>query len=337
MIEKTRGLMQLSLMLLTIFSQMTGAASQPQSSFAAPPQPSFAAQPQTLKQRLQERLLKNPPVNGSTSNSLIFDLPLSYNKRVSYWIAQYQTAGKTWFRHWLEKSSRDLPVIQHELHDQGLPQDLAFMVMIESGFEPNAKSAASAVGPWQFIESTGARYGLRISYWLDERRDLKKATHAAIHYMKDLYKEFGSWYLVAASYNMGETNLRRQIAKNNTKDFWALAQIGALPAETTDYVPKILAAMMIAKSPGLYGFDELNSIHPLESEIVHVPGGSSLQALADHLGVTEQCLKDLNAELVLGVIPADVEKHPVRVPRGAVRMVAEYVAQIRRSDVPFRQ
>ncbi len=276
----------------------------------------------SLRQRLQSKVQQAPSSQGS---SLLFDLPITYNKRVSYWVGYYQTKGKNWFADWLERANRFMPLIQKDLKANNLPQDLAYMVMIESGFEPNAISHADAVGPWQFIQPTGERYGLKANWWLDERRDLRKSTLAAAGYIRDLYKEFGSWYLVAASYNMGETGLRRQINRHKTKDFWELSRRGALPQETMDYVPKILAAMMIAKAPTLYGFKDYAKLDPLEYEICSAPGGTDLNELADHLGVTHKSLKDLNAEIVLGYIPRQVAKHMIRVPKGSVPLVAEYI------------
>ncbi len=259
------------------------------------------------------------------TDDLIFDLPVTYNKKVSRWISYYQTSGNKWFRSWLQRSYKYMPFIQGELKNSGLPIDLAYMVMIESGFSPNATSSADAAGPWQFIKPTGARYGLEHNWWLDERRDLKKSTHAAIKYLKDLYDEFGSWYLVAASYNMGENGLRRQIKKYGTRDYWMLIKLSALPVETQEYVPKILAAMLISKAPNLYGFRDLEKMDPLEYEVVLVPGGTDLEVLADFLGVTRKALKDLNAELFLGYIPREVGKHYIRVPKGASRLVYDYV------------
>jgi membrane-bound lytic murein transglycosylase D len=218
-----------------------------------------------------------------------------------------------------------MPYIQKDLADSNLPQDLAYMVMIESGFESNIKSTANAVGPWQFIEPTGRRYGLRTNSWLDERRDLRKSTLAAVKYLKDLNNEFGSWYLVAASYNMGEGGLRRQIQKHQTHDFWTLSRLGALPAETMDYVPKILAAMMIAKSPGVYGFTQITKLDPVEYDIISVPGNTDLGDLADHLGITRKALRDLNSELILGYVPKGIDKHSIRVPRGAITLVSEFI------------
>jgi len=278
--------------------------------------------PQSLKEKLKALTVRSTHVQ---SDNLIFDLPVTYNKKVSNWIAYYQGRGNKWFREWLQRSYKYMPLIQSELRKNGLPADLAYMVMIESGFSPNATSTADAVGPWQFITPTGARYGLSHTWWLDERRDLKKSTGAAIHYLKDLYAEFGSWYLVAASYNMGENGLRRQIQRYGTKDYWTLIKLKALPAETQEYVPKILAAMLISKAPNLYGFRDIEKMDPLEYEVVLVPGGTDLDKIADHLGITRKSLKDLNAELYLGYIPRQVEKHYIRVPKGASQMVSAFV------------
>ncbi len=278
----------------------------------------------SLQQKLQQRMEEVP---GKPQSTLFFDLPLTYNSRVSHWINHFQNNGRNWFRSWIEKSTIYMPFIQNELRQAGLPQDLAFMVMIESGFEPNAVSHASAVGPWQFIRPTGERYGLRVKWWLDERRDLMKATRAAIRYIKDLHAEFGSWYLVAASYNMGENGLRRQIQRHKTRDFWELSRRNALPQETMDYVPKILAVMMITKSPSLYGFRNLTKMNPLRYEVVVAKGGTDLDELADAIGVTRKSLRDLNAELLTASIPASVSTHPIRVPVGATPLVAKFFSQ----------
>lgn len=286
--------------------------------------PPSALEAKSLKEKLKSLSAQS---TRAPSSNLIFDLPVTYNKKVSKWVAYYQNRGNKWFREWLQRSYKYMPFIQAELKQAGLPTDLAYMVMIESGFSPNAVSVAAAVGPWQFIEPTGVRYGLNKNWWLDERRDLKKSTLAAIRYLKDLYAEFGSWYLVAASYNMGENGLRRQIKKHGTKDYWTLIKLKALPEETQEYVPKILAAMLISKAPNLYGFRDLERMNPLEYEVVLVPGGTDLESIADHLGVTRKSLKDLNAELFLGYIPRQVEKHYIRVPKGAGSIVSSYVHQ----------
>jgi len=280
----------------------------------------------TLKEKLKALTAKSMHVQ---SDNLIFDLPVTYNKKVSKWVAYYQGRGNKWFREWLQRSYKYMPFIQNELKKANLPTDLAYMVMIESGFAPNAISTADAVGPWQFIEPTGNRYGLSKTWWLDERRDLKKSTLAAIKYLKDLYSEFGSWYLVAASYNMGENGLRRQIKKYGTKDYWTLIKLSALPVETQEYVPKILAAMLISKAPNLYGFRDLEKMDPLEYEVVLVPGGTELIHFGDPFSVKRKSLKDLNACRYLGYIPRQVAKHYIRGPKGAGNIVSTFVYQQR--------
>ncbi|HEY8272396.1 MAG TPA: lytic transglycosylase domain-containing protein [Pseudobdellovibrionaceae bacterium] len=306
------------LILLGSFSLGSLAAQKPSTESITP----------SLKEKLQSLTLKNSHTVVN-NNTLIFDLPVTYNKKVSKWVHYYQSRGQKWFREWLARSSKFMPFIQTELQRANLPMDLAFMVMIESGFSASAVSEAEAVGPWQFIAPTGSRYGLQKNWWLDERRDLKKSTLAAIRYLRELHEEFGSWYLVAASYNMGEAGLRRQIKKYQTKDFWTLVQKGALPEETQEYVPKILAAMLIAKAPNLYGFRDIEKLDPLNYDIVSVPGGTDLDGVADHLGITRKSLKDLNAEILLGYIPRQIDRHFIRVPKGASAMVSAYTGKSR--------
>lgn len=316
------GLLALLVAVSTIsfFGSRSGAATPPsQKSVSAE---RFSTHGISLKEKLRALALSN---THSSSNALIFDLPVTYNRQVSKWIDYYQTKGQRWFREWLERSSAYMPFIQKELNRANLPMDLAFMVMIESGFSPYSVSPADAVGPWQFIESTGTRYGLTKSWWLDERKDFGKSTLAAIKYIKDLYEEFGSWYLVAASYNMGENGLRKQIKKHKTKDYWTLIKLKALPLETQEYVPKILAAMLISKAPNMYGFRDISRREPLDYDVIKVPGGTEIDRLADHLGVTRKAMKDLNSELILGYVPRQVGQHEIRIPKGARRLVSKYL------------
>lgn len=274
----------------------------------------------TLKQKLQ--LLEKKQTHQT--DHFIFDLPVTYNRKVGSWITYFQGKGKNFFRDWLGKSTKYMPLLQNELRKAGLPMDLAYMVMIESGFSSTAVSTASAVGPWQFIESTGRNYGLKKYWWLDERRDIKKSTLAAIKYLSDLRKEFGSWYLVAASYNMGENGLRKQIRRYGTNDYWQLVRLGALPQETQDYVPKILAALMIAKAPNLYGFRDIDPQYPLQYEVMWAPAGTDLEQLADYLSITRKAMKDMNSELLLGYIPRQVEGHHIRIPLGSMKIAKQF-------------
>ena len=263
----------------------------------------------------------------NSSAGLVFDLPITYNKHIQKWIHFFQTNGRHWFEIWLERSYKHMPNIHRQLEDAGLPKDLIYMAMIESGFSAKATSTAAAAGPWQFIPDTGKRFGLNINWWLDERRDFHKSTKAATKYLSQLYKEFGSWYLVAAAYNTGESRVRRLIKKHNTKDFWELVRKDAFVEETQNYIPKMIAAMLIAKAPKLYGFNNLDIQHPVATELFFAPGGLEIDKLADHLGLTRKSLRELNTELVQAYIPNHVRGHYIRIPKGASPLVGSFIAK----------
>jgi membrane-bound lytic murein transglycosylase D len=272
-----------------------------------------------------EQLQAGEPQQRLQDSTLpIFDIPITYNDRVQYWIRYYQTTGRTSFQKWLSRSTRYSPYIQNELGKAGLPRDIIYTAMIESGFSPGAQSTASAMGIWQFIKPTGERYGLKVNWWLDERKNFVKSTQAAIRYKKDLYGMFGSWYLVAASYNCGEQKIVNLMKKYRTRNFWEMAQLGVLPKETTDYVPKIIAATLIAKAPGLYGFRNIDYLVPYEFETAYVPGGTDLINLATYLGVSPAYLKELNPDLLLGFIPPNIEGHTIKIPKGSTKLVSQY-------------
>lgn len=185
-----------------------------------------------------------------------FDYPIMSNAAVEKWITYFTGKGRFYFSKYLERGRYFIPEIAKVLKQNNMPQDLVYLAMIESGFNNSARSHAKAVGPWQFIKGTGKRYGLTINYWLDERRDTKKATMAAIAYLRELYEEFGSWELAAAGYNAGEGKVRRAIRKYRSSDFWYIAKHRFFRHETRDYVPKIMAAAIITKNPELFGFED---------------------------------------------------------------------------------
>lgn len=299
---------------------------------AAAPVPAPAPTPVEPLKKLKSLESSGLQLSHPNETPLIFDIPVTYNSRVRNWIRYFQTEGRATFKYWLERSSRFLPVLQYELSRAGLPQDLVYVAMIESGFTPSAASHAGAMGMWQFIAPTARRYSLKIDWWIDERRDFHKATQAAIRYMRDLHQQFNSWYLVAASYNMGENGVRRLIQRHHTNNFWELAERGALPEETSDYVPKIIAAMLISKAPALYGFRDLDYQMPLSFESISAPGGTDIVNLATYLGVSEKYLKDLNPELIKGYIPPDVRAHKIRVPKGSVLAVSQFIRLQARRD-----
>jgi len=201
------------------------------------------------------------------------DLPLALNDKVEHFITLFQTKGRATFAGWLQRSTRYLPMMHEVLRREGLPEELVYLAMIESGFRLHARSIASAVGPWQFMPATGRRYSLRIDQWVDERRDPVKATVAAAMYLKDLYGMFnGDWHLATAGYNAGENKIMRAMDKYDTSDFWELSKGSYLKRETKEYVPKLLAAAIIAKDPAKYGFAEVTAMPLIESDTVIING-----------------------------------------------------------------
>ena len=291
----------------------------------------FLQKEKSDSQKLAQKILQDSKKFGRPSSPpLAFDLPVTYNSEVRHWIRFFQTKGRKNFNIWLQRAHRYFPVIKKKLIQHNMPQDLAYLAMIESGLSSLAKSHANAVGPWQFIRTTANRFGLRTQWWLDERRNLEKSTLAAISYLKILHEEFGSWYLVFASYNMGENGVRRRIKKHKTTDYWKLVRRKAIPKETQEYVPKLIATMLIAKAPGLYGFRDVRPLSPLQFDEVRIPGGTNINSLADHLGVSRKYFRYLNAELVKGFVPKKVKSHKIKIPRGARRMVSLYLSQKKR-------
>ncbi len=247
-----------------------------------------------------------------------YDIPITLNQQVENWIAIFQGKKHKTFRRWLERSRRYTPMMRAILKDYGLPEDLVYLALIESGFNCRAYSWAHASGPWQFIRGTGRRYGLKINYWIDERRDPVKATHAAAKYLSELYAEFGSWYLAAAAYNAGEAKIRRALTRYRAEDYWEISHRKRryLKRETKHYVPKMLAAAIIAKEPAKYGFTGLVYQKPLAFDQVTVDGGTSLAVAAKAAGVTKAQLVDLNPEIRRGVVPPNLAHYTLRLPKG---------------------
>lgn len=262
----------------------------------------------------------------SAPSAVTWDLPVTRNERVDEWIdfLKGRNADKTQL--WLERSGRYAPMIQGELRRRGMPEDLLYLALIESGFSPRAVSSASAVGIWQFISETGRRYGLQVSSEVDERRDPIKATSAALDYLQDLYDRFGSWYLAAAAYNSGENRVDRVLreraggARGADSLFWKIAP--HLPRETRNYVPLMLAAGHIGKEPAKYGFPEIEYQDPMAFDVAWVPGGTSLSTVAEAAGVEATQVEDLNPQLVRQRTP-NGRGWAVRIPAGTKVAFAE--------------
>ncbi len=262
-----------------------------------------------------------------------YDVPVVINKRVEYFIAYFQRPKmRKIFARWLSRSTKYLPMMRKIFKDKGLPQDLTYLAMIESGFNTSAYSKAHAVGPWQFIKSTGKNYKLKIDYWVDERRDPEKATIAAANYLSDLHDMFGSWYLAAAAYNAGEGKIGRGIKKHKTEDFWELSKYKYLKRETKNYIPKYLAAMIIAKNPNKYGFNNIKPMSEYSYETVSIKEPTDLDVIARSAGVSLKNLKKLNPELRRWYTPPETKSYKVKLPRGKTKTFLANFKQIKPSD-----
>ena len=251
-----------------------------------------------------------------------FDIPIELNDRVVAWMEYFQGPGKKHFRRYLERSGRYIPLMQEILKKNKMPADLVYIALIESGFNTQARSWANAVGPWQFISATGKRYGMRIDSYVDERRDPYRSTQAAVDYFRDLYGEFKDWYLAMAGYNAGEGRVRRAIASTGSRNFWEIAaDRKALRPETRDYVPKYIAAAIMAKMPERFGFERIDYKPSFDSdyETASVDTQTDLGVIARCAGVTEEDIFDLNPHLVRGTTPPGSRDYEIRVPRGKVR------------------
>ena len=276
---------------------------------------------QTIDQELQDLKLlgtweQGVPAEAYADDVVEYDFPVTLNRQVQYYLDFFTGKHRDNFSVWLSRSGRYLPMIQEELRAAGLPEDLAYLAMIESGFNERAYSRAKAVGVWQFIKSTGKNYGLEINTYVDERRDPIKSTQAAVAYLQNLYGEFGSWHLAVAAYNAGEGKIRRAIQKYNSTDFWEIAQGRYLKLETKRYVPKLIAAILIAKEPEKYGFFNIEYEPELAYETVEVPRWTAVKAVALACDLEPEELKRLNNHLRKEFTPPDKASYQFKVPVG---------------------
>jgi membrane-bound lytic murein transglycosylase D len=241
--------------------------------------------------------------------------PVEVNRQVQYFLDLFTGKRRELITLWVNRSGQYLGMIREVLRSRGLPEDLAYTAMIESGFKPDAVSRAGAKGMWQFMGPTARRYGLRVDSWVDERYDPEKSTVAAAAYLRDLYNQFGSWALAQAAYNAGEMKVIRAMKKTGSSDFWILADSKHLKRETKDFVPQIHAATVIGRDPDRYGF-EFEDVEPTAVEFVNVPGGTDLRRLAASASVPFPVLRSLNRVLVRGITPPG-RTWQLRVPAGA--------------------
>ena len=267
-----------------------------------------------------------------------FDIPIVVNDQVEYFIEYFQTTQRKAFSLWLQRSGRYIPMMKEVLREHGLPEDLVYMALIESGFNPRAYSRRRASGPWQFIYRTGKRYGLTVDWWIDERRDPEKSTIAAARHLKDLYDQFSCWYLAAASYNAGAGKISRAIQRYKTEDFWELTKHRYLKRETKNYVPKMIAAALIAKSPEKYGFADIEYDEPIRYEKVAVSDATDLRVIARCSETDYEVIKALNPELLRWCTPPDYQNYQAKIPEGKREIFLQNFAQLKPSEkITFRR
>ena len=255
-----------------------------------------------------------------------WDIPVVRNAPVERFVDLFTGKQSDRMALYLKRSGRYEGMIRAKLRDQGMPEDLLYLSMIESGFNPEAYSHAKAAGLWQFIADTGRRYGLRVDEYVDERRHPEKSTDAALRYLQDLHREFGSWYLAAAAYNTGEGRVRRVMReetgseRGDEGDFWKIRR--RLPAETREYVPLMVAAALVGKEPHKYGLGDVERWLPVKTDTVEVPAGTALKVVAEAVGTSEKEIKALNPHLVRNMTPPGKKPHEVQIPRGRLETYA---------------
>ena len=280
-------------------------------------------EPASIDELLKIAAFPKPDANAETTAavkqdlaSTVHDIPIQQNARVLSYVELFQGRLRAFIADGLTRGTLYLPMIQRVFRAEGLPLDLAYIPIIESGFKPNALSKASAKGPWQFMKATARENGLHHDWYIDERSDPEKATIAAAKYLKTLHRMFGDWNLVLAAYNGGLGRVQRAVKKSGKEDFWELsASTKYLPRETREYVPLILAAIIVAKNPAQYGFD-IVAHDPLSYDKVSVPRAIDLRRVAEWTGTSIDEIQALNPELRRWTTPVKYPTFELKVPTG---------------------
>jgi membrane-bound lytic murein transglycosylase D len=260
------------------------------------------------------------------------EIPVRWDPAVLHYLDYFRShpRGHAIMGNWLRRAGRYRGLIEATLEKEGLPKDLIYLAMVESGFDTGARSRVGAGGIWQFMPGAARAYGLEVGYWLDARRDPERSAEAAARYLKDLYVRFGSWHLVFAAYNAGYGAVLQSITRYNTNDYWELCRHEAgLPWESSLYVPKILAAAIVGHNPQAFGFGDLVPDPPLAFERVEVPGGTNLSTVARAIGVRPEAVAALNPQISRDRVPPDRATFGVRIPPGSSALFADGFARLR--------
>ena len=254
-------------------------------------------------------------------------MPLEVNRHVKRILDYYQNDIHNRFQRYLDRFEKYKDLVQRVFKETGLPIELGYLSLVESGFNPLAFSRARASGPWQFMKATGSDYGLDVTWYVDERRDPVKSTVAAAQHLKDLYDQFKSWPLALGAYNAGAGKIKRAIRISGSRDFWKIRKLRYIRRETKDYVPSFIAAVLIASNPTQYGF-KVNTAIPYAFDKVLMYKRAHLKAVATTTGISIKRLKALNPELLKTIIPLMNDGYPLKVPIGKGLLVRERHDQI---------
>src|SRR5688572_30265475 len=290
-------------------------------------------EPATIDDLLAISTFEQPPATPQTKEAVSADLQetphdieIPQNARVLQYVQLFSGRLKGYLEEGLSRGAQYLPMIQEVFRAEGLPLDLAYVPLIESAFKPSAVSRAKAKGIWQFMSGTGLENGLEHDWYIDERADPEKATVAAAKYLTTLYKMFGDWHLALASYNGGPGRVQRAMKRSGRKDFWKLsASSRYLPRETRDYVPLILAAIIVAKNPVQYGLS-ISEPEVMRSERIAVYSPVDLRKVAEWAGVSIEVIQELNPELRRWTTPARATDYELNVPEGTGSIVLAAMA-----------
>jgi len=272
----------------------------------------------------------SPEVPDLLIDTSFSDFPITINKQVQVYLDLFQNKQRKSFGIWLSRSGKYLPLMHKELKEAGLPLDLAYLAMIESGYNQKAYSKSHASGLWQFIPGTGDEYNLKRSKYLDERRDAEKSTKAAVKFLAQLFEEFGDWHLAVAAYNAGGGKIGRGLERYDAKDFWTLAQHDYLATETKRYVPKLIAAIIIAKNPDKYGFADIEFEPPLAYDTLEVGPGLSMEAVALISNCDKKTIAHLNQELSTDKTPLNQRSYNIKIPAGAQKLANKNLPRLHR-------
>ena len=265
---------------------------------------------------LLERDLEKAVEQPKERRRLQFSKEVVDNPKVRHFVRYYATTGKIRFQQLLGRSGKYLPMIAKVLSQEGLPEELGYLALLESEFVVNTTSRNGAVGLWQFIAATARRYGLRIDEWVDERRDPVKSTRAAAAYLKDLHDYYGRWYLATAAYNAGPGNVDKALQQSGAKDFWHIKTKTQLTEETHNFVPKFVAISLIAMDPSKYGLNDVRYEAALDYEEVELKAPIKLAALAQSAETEIPDLRDLNPALLRDMTPPGEQSFRINVPVG---------------------